>query len=79
MTKKKKRHFSKAKRKQTAKSSFAKFKKIVEVELGKVDWKKVGTFTVVLLIIIASKGVLGPKAAMIAKQIISFAQAAPVA
>lgn len=58
--------------KKSFKSKLAKFKKAVEKKLGKINWKKVGVFAIALLLIVASKGILGPEAKLIAGHILSF-------
>ena len=50
------------------KQSFAKFKKSVEEKLGRINWKKVGRASLVILVVAALSGLLGPKA-----QIVSIA------
>lgn len=58
---------------------FAKFKKAVESYIGKVNWAKVGKFAIVILIVVASKGTLGPKAQIIASGIVDLALKANLA
>jgi hypothetical protein len=62
------------KKNQNAKiqNSFKKFKKIVESKLGKIDWKRVGIYSLAILLYAAALGLLGIKAKLIAKQIIRF-------
>ena len=52
--------------------SFAKFKKIVNSKIGRVDWKKVGFYAIVLLLFVATKGLLGPEAKIVAHHIVKF-------
>lgn len=51
---------------------FKKFKKVVETHLGDIKWGKVGIFAVALLLFVATKGLLGPEAQIIAYGIIKF-------
>lgn len=71
MRKKRKSKVKTFKRKSNDK--FAKFKLAVESYIGKINWTKVGTFALVVLILVASKGALGPKAQIIASGIVDLA------
>lgn len=53
-------------------SSFKKFKKVVEIQLGQIDWKKVGVLAIAVLLLVATKGLLGPEAQIIAHGIVQF-------
>lgn len=44
------------------KTQINKFKKIIESKLGKINWSKVGRYSLLILIFAAAKGLLGPKA-----------------
>lgn len=52
--------------------SFKKFKKIIDSKLGLVDWKKVGFYTLAILLFVATKGLLGPEAKIVAYHIVRF-------
>lgn len=69
---------AKMKRKARKKSdqpegTFTQFKKTVEVKLGKINWKKVGRYTLALLLVVAYMGLLGPKARLLSKVILKGA------
>lgn len=55
------------------KNSLKKFKKVVEVQLGQINWNKVGIFALALLLMVALKGLLGPEAQIIAHGIVKLA------
>lgn len=61
------------KRKQPSiNQKFFKFKKMVEKKLGKINWAKVGVYGIALLLFVATKGILGVKAKIIAVEITKF-------
>lgn len=53
-------------------AQFKKFKKIVEIQLGKINWGKVGVFALALLLYVAAQGLLGIKAQIVAFSIIKL-------
>lgn len=55
------------------KNSLKKFKKAVEIQLGKINWGKVGIFALALLLMVALKGLLGPEAQLIAHGLMQLA------
>ena len=63
----------KSKRKSKPKNKFTEFKKSVEVYFGTVNWRKVSTVVLIGLILVASKGALGPKAQIVAISIVDLA------
>ena len=72
---KKKKPSSSRQRKQTntrIKSQFKKFKKSVEIQIGKINWGKVGIFAVALLLYVAAQGFLGVKAQILAFSLIKL-------
>lgn len=73
MKKKAKTKKSKKKSQSRIQNSLQKFKKIVESKLGQVNWNKVGIFSLALLLFVAAKGLLGPKAQIIAVSIVKLA------
>ncbi len=73
-TKKKKLSANKSKsRSVKIQQSFKKFKNIVESKLGRVNWKQVGFYTIAILLVVATKGLLGPEAKIVAHTIVKFA------
>lgn len=55
------------------KLAFQKFKKQIELKLGQINWNKVSVFAMGLLLFVATQGLLGPKAQIIAHTIVAFA------
>jgi len=53
-------------------SQFKKFKKTVEIQLGRINWGKVGVFAIALLLYVAAQGLLGIKAQVVALSIIKL-------
>jgi hypothetical protein len=51
---------------------FQKFKKVVDTQLGKINWGKLGIFAIALLLYVAAQGLLGLKAQVIAFSLIKL-------
>ena len=78
-TKKKKLSANKNKaRSVKIQQTFKKFKRIVESKLGHINWKQVGFYTIAILLFIATKGLLGPEAKIVAYHIVKFTTYASV-
>ncbi|WP_415064375.1 hypothetical protein [Bdellovibrio sp.] len=54
------------------KAKFEKFKKLIERKLGKMNWKKLSTTSISIIIIVASTGILGVEAQILAKAIVDI-------
>lgn len=58
---------------QKIKTTFENFKKVIELRLGKINWQKVGTYSLALLFLVALSGLLGPKARLLSLAIVKYA------
>lgn len=49
------------------------FKKTIELRLGKIDWKKIGIYSLAILFVAAMSGVLGPKPQILSRALFKYA------
>ena len=52
--------------KKTFKKDLEKFRKLVGAKAKNIDWPRIGTLSLAVLIVLAIKGVFGPKARIVA-------------
>ncbi len=60
------------KKSNAVKSTFSQFKATIDTKLGKINWKKVGIISFMILLGVALTGALGPHARILAKTIVKY-------